>query len=306
MIIYAYAIKREIVFMEMIEKSIDSDYTLDSLKLYHSEMAQYPLLNLEEEKRLFKMYHNGDEFAKIKLINSNLRFVIFIANKYYIRCQSMGIDILDIIQEGNLGLIKAIENYDINKGAGLCTYAKYWIRTYIERAINSYSRKFKISVKDNEDIERLNKYIIQYLKENGIEPTISECKVNLGYSEDHIRLLNRIKQEVLSLDCYVNSEDDECNLEQFISNDELVYDDIVNKLYFEKFWQELKEILTEKEYKVLLYSIGKKINEIGSEEPQTLDYISKIMGVTCSRTGQLKESAYKKITKKFIKDKATF
>jgi len=279
---------------------------MDSLKLYRTEIMNYPLLNSDEEKKLFAMYKDGDETAKTQLINSNLRFVVFIANTYYNRCQKIGIDILDMIQEGNLGLIKAIENYDVNKGANLCTYAKYWIKLYIERAFNNYSRKFKVSVRDNEAIERLTKYEIEYVAEKGIEPTISECEIKLGYSRDYIELLNRIKQDVLSLECSINSDGEDIYLEQFISSGECVCDDVINKLYFKNFWKELKKILNDKEYKVVLYSIGKKIDEMGTEEPQILEHISKIIGVTSSRTGQIKETAYSKIKKKFINDKVTF
>ena len=213
---------------------------------------------------IYERIKKGDIEAKKLLIVSNLKLVVSVAVKYLNR----GIPIEDLVQEGNIGLIKAIDKFDVTKGFKFSTYATWWIRQAITRAIADKSRLIRIPVHANEVMNKIKSFEAQFRLEIGEKPSYNEIASALGYTEEQISKYKRGFQDIISLETPVG-EDKESFLEEFIATDENLQEQIVDKMNFEQIFKIIQDKLTPKEVNVLIYRFGlvdgveKTLKEIG-------------------------------------------
>lgn len=260
--------------------------SLDPIKMYLKEIGQYSLLTFEEEIDLAKKYEKGDLKAREKLIKSNLRLVVSIAKKYLGRRLSF----LDLIQEGNQGLIKAVEKYDWRRGYKFSTYATWWIRQAITRAIADQSRTIRIPVHMVDHINRYYKTQRKLLQKLGREPTTKEIAKEMGITQEEVENLVKISQPPKSLSTPIG-DDKETTLEQFISDQTQpsLYDK-VSKEFLRDYLNEVLETLSERERKVLIMRFG-----LDDGKPKTLEDVGREFRVTRERIRQIEAKAIRKL-----------
>ncbi len=266
----------------------DSNGVDDSVKMYLKEIGKIDLLEPEEERIIAQKMAEGDEDAKETLINSNLRLVVSIAKKYMNR----GLSLLDLIQEGNIGLIKAVDKFDYTKGFKFSTYATWWIRQAITRAIADQARTIRIPVHMVETINKLTRIQRQLVQDLGREPTTEELADAMGMDAAKIREIQKISQDPISIDKPVGEEEDS-HLVDFISNDELAApeEEVARNLLKEDLIKALGT-LTERERKVIELRFGLK-----DGVPMTLEQVGKKLGVTRERIRQIEAKAIRKLSR---------
>ena len=260
----------------------------DSVKMYLKEIGKYDLLKPEEEPILAKKILEGDEEAKERLINCNLRLVVNIAKHYVGR----GMQFLDLIQEGNLGLMKAVDKFDYTKGYKFSTYATWWIRQAITRAIADQARTIRIPVHMVETINKMTRIQRQLIQDLGREPTAEEISEAMGgeLTPKRIREIQRIALEPVSLETPIGEEDDS-HLGDFIEDkeSESPVDYTTRQLLKEELYSILKD-LSEREERVIRLRYG-----LDDNCPKTLEEVGKIFGVTRERIRQIEAKAIKKL-----------
>ena len=266
----------------------DSNGVDDSVKMYLKEIGKIDLLEPEEERIIAQKMAEGDEDAKETLINSNLRLVVSIAKKYMNR----GLSLLDLIQEGNIGLIKAVDKFDYTKGFKFSTYATWWIRQAITRAIADQARTIRIPVHMVETINKLTRIQRQLVQDLGREPTTEELAEAMGMEPAKIREIQKISQDPISIDKPVG-EEEASHLVDFISNDELAApeEEVARNLLKEDLIKALGT-LTERERKVIELRFGLK-----DGVPMTLEQVGKKLGVTRERIRQIEAKAIRKLSR---------
>ena len=260
----------------------------DSVKIYLKEIGKVPLLTAQQEIELAKRIREGDEEAKQDLITANLRLVISMAKRYAGR----GMPFLDLIQEGNMGLIKAVEKFDYKKGFKFSTYATWWIRQAIARAIADQARTIRIPVHMVETINKITKAQRQLVQEYGREPTAEEISERLegAISPARIREIQRINQEPVSLETPIGEEDDS-HLGDFLEDKEVESpSDYTTKSLLKDELNEVLLELTDRERRVLELRYGLLDNH-----PRTLEEVGKVFGVTRERIRQIEAKAIKKL-----------
>ena len=258
----------------------------DSVKLYLKEISQYPLLTPEEEHELCKKVAKGDSKAKQTLINSNLRLVVKIA-KLYARDEN---ELLDYIQEGNLGLMRAIEKFDHELGYKISTYATWWIRQAIARAFADKSRTIRIPVHMQEQLAKFSKTFRNLAQELGREPSTKELADEMALDVKRIEELMLYSKSVTSLDETVNEEDDS-QLLDFIPDEETMSpEEIAECQELKDIVEQILQLLTERERFVITHRFG-----IDDNIPKTLDEIGQMKGVTRERIRQIEAKALKKL-----------
>ena len=262
----------------------------DPVRMYLKEIGKIPLLTAEEEIEVCKCMEEGNEkereAAKIRLAESNLRLVVSIA----IRFMGRGMALLDLIQEGNLGLIKAVEKFDYRKGFKFSTYATWWIRQAITRAIADQARTIRIPVHMVETINRTIRVSRQLLQEYGREPKPEEIAKEMGLSPERVREILKISQDPVSLETPVGEEDDS-HLGDFIqdTNIPVPAEEAAYTLLREQL-EEVMETLTEREQKVIRLRYG-----LGDGRPRTLEEVGKEFNVTRERIRQIEAKALRKL-----------
>lgn len=258
----------------------------DPVKIYLKEIGRVPLLTAEEELELAERMAKGDPTAKKRLSEANLRLVVSIAKRYGGR----GMQFLDLIQEGNLGLIKAVEKFDHTKGFKFSTYATWWIRQAITRAIADQARTIRIPVHMVETITKVKKVSSQLLHENGHDPTAEEIAERLNYPVEKVREIMRIAQDPVSLETPIGEEEDS-HLGDFIPDDDAPAPAEAASLILLK--EQLNKILgtlTEREAKVLKLRFG-----LEDGRSRTLEEVGKEFEVTRERIRQIEAKALRKL-----------
>ncbi|MCY0900753.1 MAG: RNA polymerase sigma factor RpoD [Firmicutes bacterium] len=258
----------------------------DPVRMYLKEIGRVPLLSADNEIELAKRIEAGDEEAKRRLAEANLRLVVSIAKRYVGR----GMLFLDLIQEGNMGLIKAVEKFDYRKGYKFSTYATWWIRQAITRAIADQARTIRIPVHMVETINKLIRISRQLLQELGREPSAEEIATEMDMSPEKVREIQKIAQEPVSLETPIGEEDDS-HLGDFIPDDDALAP--ADAAAYELLKEQLEDVLdtlTEREENVLRLRFG-----LDDGRTRTLEEVGKVFGVTRERIRQIEAKALRKL-----------
>ena len=271
-----------------LESSLSTDGIAidDPVKIYLKEIGRVPLLSMEEEKQLAERMAQGDTNAKKRLCEANLRLVVSIAKKFVGR----GMQFLDLIQEGNLGLLKAVEKFDYNKGFKFSTYATWWIRQAITRAIADQARTIRIPVHMVETITKVKKASSQLLHETGHDPTTEEIAERLEMPVERIQEIIRIAQDPVSLETPIGEEEDS-HLGDFIEDENaLAPEDAASLMLLKEQLDKVLSTLTEREAKVLRLRFG-----LEDGRSRTLEEVGKEFDVTRERIRQIEAKALRKL-----------
>jgi RNA polymerase primary sigma factor len=260
--------------------------TEDPVRMYLKEIGTVPLLSAEEELRLAKRKAEGDEYAKERLIEANLRLVVSIAKRYTGR----GMSFLDLVQEGNLGLIKGVEKFDYTKGYKLSTYATWWIRQSVTRALADQARTIRVPVHMVETINKMSKMQRKLTLELGYEPSVAELADALEMSEDKVMEIMQIAREPASLETPIGEEDDS-NLGDFVADSNVVTPEgNVESVMLREHIDSLLGDLKERERQVIVLRFG-----LEDGHPRTLEEVGKEFNVTRERIRQIEAKALRKL-----------
>lgn len=279
--------EEEEIAVDPMDLSVPDGVSLaDPIRMYLKEIGKIPLLSTDEEIELAKRMENGDEEARKRLAEANLRLVVSIAKQYVGR----GMQFLDLIQEGNLGLIKAVEKFDYRKGYKFSTYATWWIRQAITRAIADQARTIRIPVHMVETINRLIRASRQMVQELGREPTPEELARKLDMPVERVREIKKISQDPVSLETPIGEEEDS-HLGDFIQDDNVMVpaDQAAFTLLHEQLMESL-ETLSEREQQVLRLRFG-----LDDGRPRTLEEVGRVFHVTRERIRQIEAKALRKL-----------
>ena len=260
--------------------------TEDPVRMYLKEIGTVPLLTADEELDLAQRKADGDEFAKERLIEANLRLVVSIAKRYTGR----GMSFLDLVQEGNLGLIKGVEKFDYTKGYKLSTYATWWIRQSVTRALADQARTIRVPVHMVETINKMSKMQRKLTLELGYEPSVTELAEALDMTEDKVMEIMQIAREPASLETPIGEEDDS-NLGDFVADNNVVTPEgNVESVMLREHIDALLGDLKERERQVIVLRFG-----LEDGHPRTLEEVGKEFNVTRERIRQIEAKALRKL-----------
>ena len=265
---------------------LDGIGTEDPVRMYLKEIGTVPLLTAEEELELAKRKSEGDEHAKQRLIEANLRLVVSIANRYTGR----GMSFLDLVQEGNLGLIKGVEKFDYTKGYKLSTYATWWIRQSVTRALADQARTIRVPVHMVETINKMSKMQRKLTLELGYEPSTAELANALDMTEEKVMEIIQIAREPASLETPIGEEDDS-NLGDFVAdNNAVTPEGNVESVMLREHIDSLLDDLKDREKQVVILRFG-----LEDGHPRTLEEVGKEFNVTRERIRQIEAKALRKL-----------
>ena len=264
--------------------------TTDSINMYLKEIRQFPLLTQEEETELLKKIAKGDAAAKNKLIESNLRLVVSIAKKY----QNNGLPLLDLIQEANIGLLLAIEKFEIERGLRFCTYASWWIKQTISRALDNKSKIIRMPAYIVENVNKMKNAERSLTVALGRSPTIEELAKELGLPVEKVKRLEESSKEVSSLDIAIG-EDEEATLGELIADTaSLTPEENMDFQVKNEVLNTILGTLESRESDVIKYRYG-----LMDGEPRTLEEVGQIYGLTKERIRQIEAKALRKLRNPF-------
>ena len=273
---------------EMIKDDVgDSNFLPDAIKAYLKAISKHPLLTFEEEQELSKRAAEGDPLAREELITSNLRLVVSIAKKYSNRTR---IPLLDLIQEGNIGLATAVDKFDYTKGYKLSTYATWWIRQSISKVVVEQSRAIRVPVHVIEQLSKLGKATSELYQELHREPTVKEIALRLGIEEKKVKELQMIVKDPISIDQKI-SEEDEATIGDLVADDSI--ESPMTDLYQQEVTRKVCNVLQTLETREA--DILRRRYGIGRNRPQTLDEVGQFYGLSKERIRQIEEKALKKL-----------
>lgn len=275
--------------LDLNDKDLNKGAMHDSIQMYLKEIGQYPLIHASEERVLAKRIEHGDMEAKNLLARANLRLVVSIAKKYVGR--SANLTLLDLIQEGNLGLFKAVEKFDWTKGYKFSTYATWWIRQSITRALADQSRTIRIPVHMVETISKYKQTHRRLSQDLGREPLAEEIATEMGVPVEKIHVIENISQETVSLEQPVGDDDDKSTLENFIPDDKILRPDQESSRRILS--DQIREVLNElnpKERKILEMRYG-----LLDGIQHTLERVGEEFGVTRERIRQIEAKVHEKL-----------
>lgn len=258
-----------------------------SIKLYMREMGAIPMLSFEEEKHYAELAAQGNQDAKNKLIESNLRLVVSLAKHY----QGCGLSFQDLIQEGNIGLIKAVDKFDVSKGFRFSTYASWWIKQAISRALADQSRTIRVPVHIVENISKVKKAERELTIQLNREPSIEDIATALNLSVDEVKDIKSYMQDTTSLDIQVGDEDDGTTIGSFIEDTKFVNPvDSMMKQSDQDTINAILDTLSTREADILRSRFG-----IGTDHPMTLEEIGQMYDLSRERIRQLEAKALRKL-----------
>lgn len=276
--------------LEITVDNVDA-FADDSVRLYLREIGKIPLLTQEEELELAKKAAKGDKKAKDKMVEANMRLVVSIAKRY----SGRGLDFLDLIQEGNTGLLRAVEKFDPDKGFKFSTYATWWIRQAITRAIADQARTIRIPVHMVETINKVLRATRKLTQELNREPTIEEVAKEMDMEPEKVEYVMKIKQDIASLDQSVgrDGDDEDSVLGDFVEDEERISpeDSAANQILKEQL-ATIISTLSEREQKIIKLRFG-----IGGGRPHTLEEVGAEFSVTRERIRQIEAKALSKLRK---------
>lgn len=271
-----------------LEKEL-GDISSDSVQMYLREIGQHSLISGEEEAELAKKIEKGDESARQRLMLANLRLVVSIAKKYIGR--SANLTLLDLIQEGNIGLTRAVEKFDYRRGYKFSTYATWWIRQAITRALADQARTIRIPVHMVETINKYQQVVRRLVQDLGREPLPEEVAMEMSMEVDKIRHIMKISQDTVSLEAPVGEDDEDSALADFIPDEESVTPNMsAARRILKDHLNEIIADLTPREQKILEMRFGLK-----DGVTHTLEEVGKVFGVTRERIRQIEAKALEKI-----------
>mgnify|MGYP002346030164 CR=1 FL=1 len=274
-----------------------SDISDDSIRMYLNEIGRYPLIDSEEEVRLGRLIKQGDQMARKKLAEANLRLVVSIAKKYMGR----GLGLLDLIQEWNVGLFRAVDKFDAEKWFKFSTYATWWIRQGVTRAIADQARTIRVPVHMVETINKFTHTYRRLTQELAREPLIEELALELDMDQRKVRQIMRISQDILSLDAPYGSEED-ATLGDFLEDDKyMTPDKAANLTLLKENLYDMLDFLTPRERKIIIMRFGLDGGEI-----HTLEEVGKEFGVTRERVRQIEAKTLEKLRTHPNADKIKF
>ena len=280
---------REYDEKKKVELELEEASSSDSVQMYLREIGRYPLLSSEEEVELAKRIEKNDEAARQKLAVSNLRLVVSIAKKYVGR--SANLTLLDLIQEGNIGLFKAVEKFDFKRGFKFSTYATWWIRQAITRALADQGKTIRIPVHMVETINKYQQVVRRLVQDLGRDPLPEEVAAEMGVEVDKIRYIQKISQDTISLEAPVGQDDEDSALESFIPDEETITPSISTaRTILKTHIQEIINDLTPREQKILDMRFG-----LTDGVTHTLEEVGKVFTVTRERIRQIEAKALEKI-----------
>ncbi len=258
------------------------------IRTYFDEISRVPLLTKEQEVELAQRIEAGDKEAKERLAAANLRLVVSIAKKY----RGCGLPFLDLIQEGNLGLMKAVEKFDWRRGYKFSTYATWWIRQAILRAITNRSRTIRVPTHINELIRRIHEAEREYVKQHGTGPSLEQLAEDLDTTVDNIVKAKKTSQYTASLDSPISYEDEGAVLGDFIEDESAVSPtrETFKELLVQEIQRALKEKLTPRERRVIELRYG-----LDGNPPKTLDEVGEIFGISRERVRQIQKEGMEKL-----------
>lgn len=265
--------------------TLEEGYLSDPVRMYLREIGRVSLLTYDEEVSLAKRVEKGDRKAREKLINANLRLVVSIAKKYVNR----GLTLLDLIEEGNIGLMRAVAKYDWRRGFKFSTYATWWIRQAITRAIADQARTIRIPVHMVETINKFNRISRKLMQELGREPTPEEVAMEMEVPVEKVREIIKVSQEPASLEAPVGEEEDS-RLGDFIQDASASPSDQATQALLKDHIREMLDTLSPREAKVLEYRFG-----LEDGKQRTLEEVGKEFGVTRERIRQIEAKAIRKL-----------
>ena len=280
----------ELKILENVELKMYDNISLgDPIKIYLKEISKVNLLSTARERQLARRAQNGDKHARDELIKANLRLVISIAKRYTGR----GLSFLDLIQEGNIGLIKAVKKFDWRKGFKFSTYATWWIRQAITRAIADQARTIRIPVHMVETINRMNKLIREYLQKNGEYPSNEELSVLMDKSVEKINEILISAKDIISLNSPIssgNGDDDESETGDFVGSEDLTPEEVAQQMILKEKLEEILDTLHPKEALVLKMRYG-----FLDGKQKTLEEVGQFFNVTRERIRQIETKALRKL-----------